>query len=119
MNRTILIVEASIAMSQSTGYILEQDGYVVLSAKTGNEGIQLIGSNDIDLVIMDDSEPRIKSVISRIRELDGKKSIPILLIANERIQNESSGNNGDNHLSIITKPFSADTLIGCVRKVLS
>ncbi|HLC15607.1 MAG TPA: response regulator [Thermodesulfovibrionia bacterium] len=69
----ILIIEDEDHIRTLLGTMLEQEGYEVLTAQNGKEGIKVFHSNQIDLIITDIFMPE-KEGLETITEL--KKEFP-------------------------------------------
>lgn len=102
--------------------VLEGDGYKVLVARNGEEGLALFDSNRISLVITDMVMP-VKDGLDTILELSKKNSsTPIVAISaggtipKERYL-EMAGS--FNNTSTLAKPFTAEELLAVVRNTLS
>lgn len=101
--------------------VLEGDGYEVLVARNGEEGLALFNSNRISLVITDMIMP-VKDGLDTMLELAKKdSSIPIVAISGggtipkERYL-EMAGY--FNNTSTLAKPFTAEELLTVVRTML-
>ncbi|MEA2006979.1 MAG: response regulator [Patescibacteria group bacterium] len=82
--KTILVVEDEKGMRESLQEILESSGYAVVPAEDGEEAIELIGKQKIDLVLLDIILPR-KDGFEVLKELKGDektKEIPVVLATN-------------------------------------
>ena len=49
----ILLVDDQVNMRRSTAYVLEQDGHVIFEAASGAAAMDIVASNDIDVVVTD------------------------------------------------------------------
>src|SRR5205814_4821989 len=96
---------------------LQLEGYDVLAAAHGQEALEVIERNSLDLVLLDVMMPRMDgfTVCYRVREFS---SVPIIIItARGQDQDKVRGLDlgADDYL---TKPFSVDELLARVRAVL-
>src|SRR5436190_1126417 len=96
---------------------LQLEGYDVLAASDGQQALELIENNSLDLVLLDVMMPRMDgfTVCYRVREFS---SVPIIIItARGQDQDKVRGLDlgADDYL---TKPFSVDELLARVRAVL-
>src|SRR5256884_3388177 len=97
---------------------LQLEGYDVLAASDGQQALELIENNSLDLVLLDVMMPRMDgfTVCYRVREFS---SVPIIIItARGQDQDKVRGLDlgADDYL---TKPFSVDELLARVRAVYS
>lgn len=109
--RNILIVEDEIGIVQFLKQGLEEEGYLVSSAKDGEEGFSLYKQNKFDLILLDWMLPKWTGieVCKKIREEN--QQIPIIfLTAKDTVQETIEGLKvGAN--DYIKKPFSFDELV--------
>jgi len=96
---------------------LQLEGYDVLAASDGQQALELIENNSLDLVLLDVMMPRMDgfTVCYRVREFS---SVPIIIItARGQDQDKVRGLDlgADDYL---TKPFSVDELLARVRAVI-
>ncbi|MBF0622393.1 MAG: response regulator [Magnetococcales bacterium] len=118
----ILVIEDDTPVLKLICQILESDGYSVLSAKDGEEGIALFHENSIDLIITDMLMPNKDGVevILEIKEL--LADVGILAIS-------GGGRGMDARLSLqiakefgavetLAKPFSRQELLDAVSVLL-
>jgi len=96
---------------------LQLEGYDVLSASDGQQALELIENNSLDLVLLDVMMPKMDgfTVCYRVREFS---AVPIIIItARGQDQDKVRGLDlgADDYL---TKPFSVDELLARVRAVL-
>jgi DNA-binding response OmpR family regulator len=96
---------------------LEFEGYEVLSARNGQQALELIEAHAPDLVLLDVMMPRMDgfTVCQRVREFS---AVPIIIVTargqdEDKIRGLDLG--ADDYL---TKPFSVDELLARVRAVL-
>src|SRR5436309_967054 len=96
---------------------LQLEGYDVLAASDGQQALELIENNSLDLVLLDVMMPRMDgfTVCYRVREFS---SVPIIIITargqdQEKVRGLDLG--ADDYL---TKPFSVDELLARVRAVI-
>ncbi len=121
MSKKILIVDDSTAIRQSITYILNQEGYETVEAKDGLEAFQMLGGvGKLDLVITDVNMPNMDGItfIRKTRELPAFKFVPILVLTTESQGSKMSEGKEAGATGWIVKPFSADKLLGVVRKVI-
>jgi DNA-binding response OmpR family regulator len=96
---------------------LQLEGYDVLAASDGQQALELIENNSLDLVLLDVMMPKMDgfTVCYRVREFS---AVPIIIItARGQDQDKVRGLDlgADDYL---TKPFSVDELLARVRAVL-
>lgn len=118
---TILLIEDDICLRENTGEILELEGYTVILAKNGREGIQLALTNQIDLILCDIVMPVLDgySVLKELSTVPQIQKIPfIFLTAKSGIKEIRTGMNlgADDY---IVKPFEEKELLDTISTRLS
>ncbi|WP_026477783.1 response regulator transcription factor [Alkaliphilus transvaalensis] len=113
----ILIVEDEKEIADLMGIYLQNDGYYVIKASTGIEGLKILEGEEIHLVILDIMMPGIDGleVCRRIRQ---ELNIPILMVSAksediDKIMGLTTG--ADDYM---TKPFNPLELIARVKSQL-
>ncbi len=118
--RTILTVDDSPSIRQMLSYVLETNGYKVLQASDGVEGLEIAKSNRIDMVLTDQNMPKMDglTLIQELRALPQYEKTPIVMLTTEsslamKEQGREAGATG-----WMVKPFDPDRLIEMLRKVI-
>jgi DNA-binding response OmpR family regulator len=116
-NTTILAADDDPQLLRLITRNLQLEGYDVLAASDGQQALELIENNSLDLVLLDVMMPRMDgfTVCYRVREFS---AVPIIIItARGQDQDKVRGLDlgADDYL---TKPFSVDELLARVRAVL-
>lgn len=118
--KVILVIDDDPDIVTSIQAILEKEGFSVVTALSGEEGIQAFGKNKPSLVLCDMMMERIDSgtkVASEIRKTD--QHVPIYLLSSigsataANIEIENLGFNG-----VFQKPVSPAGLVASIKKAL-
>jgi two-component system nitrogen regulation response regulator NtrX len=81
MAYTVLIVDDERGIRESLGGILEDEGYDVITAETGDESLRLIESEPIDLVFLDIWLPD-RDGVEILEEIKARKDrLPVIMIS--------------------------------------
>ena len=118
-SKRILIVDDDAEIVEAVRYALEAQGYQVLVARDGNQGLAMTEREDPDLVILDMMMPK-RSGFLVLEKLRRTREIPIRVImitANEGTRHKAYAE----HLGVddyIRKPFTMDRLVNSVRNQL-
>ena len=114
----ILVCEDNIMTLKTIELSLRREGYNVFSATDGFQGIKILGSEKIDLVITDINMPYTKG-LELIRHINTqmKKKIPVIVvtgITNEetRVHAMELGAKG-----YLTKPFDPKVMLDLVKSL--
>ncbi len=120
MQPYILVMEDEDALATLLQYNLEKEGYDVVVAADGEEGLVQIDERQPDLVLLDWMLPKVSGieVCRRIRGRPETRNLPIIMLTArgeepDRVRGLDTG--ADDYL---TKPFSMTELIARIRAVL-
>lgn len=115
---TILIVEDKESMAQMLSQTLETEGYHVVWAKDGEEGIQKIRDIKVDLVLTDIRLPRKSGmeVLNAVKEYN--HMIPVILMTAYGTIETAVKAVKEGAYDFLTKPFEPDYLILLIDKAL-
>ncbi len=114
--KTVLVIEDDPWTRTITTALLAGEGFAVVEAKNGEEGLSLARSHNPDAVLLDLALPT-KSGLEVLRELkgDGKtEDIPVIVVSaygtlmNAQDAHQAAG--------VIQKPFDYDDLVGQVSR---
>ncbi|MEZ4265024.1 MAG: response regulator transcription factor [Myxococcota bacterium] len=117
----ILYVDDDLELTQLVKGYLEQEGYEVLIANDGEEGLGAILTEDPDLVILDVMMPQLNGweIAKYMRERDAFDGVPILMLTGiGPALNEMTAPlyGANDHLD---KPFELDDLVEKVGALLA
>ncbi|PZO07248.1 MAG: phosphate regulon transcriptional regulatory protein PhoB [Alphaproteobacteria bacterium] len=120
MQPYILVMEDEDALATLLQYNLEKEGYDVVVAADGEEGLVQIDERQPDLVLLDWMLPKVSGieVCRRLRGRPETRNLPIIMLTargeeSDRVRGLDTG--ADDYL---TKPFSMTELIARIRAVL-
>ncbi|MDZ7805924.1 MAG: response regulator transcription factor [Gracilimonas sp.] len=119
-DKTILVVDDEKDLLDLIEYNLKKEGFNVIKAENGEEGIERAKEFNPDLVLMDIMMPKMDGMeaVEKMRKDDQLKSIPIIFLtarSDEKTEVEGLNKGGDDY---ITKPISTTKLISRIKAVL-
>ena len=120
MQPYVLVMEDEDALATLVQYNLEKEGYKVVVAADGEEGMLQIDERLPDLVLLDWMLPKLSGieVCRRIRGRPDTRNLPVIMLTargeeTDRVRGLDTG--ADDYM---TKPFSMTELIARIRAVL-
>src|SRR5919204_3208623 len=117
--RTVLVIEDDPWTRTITTALLAGEGFAVVEAKNGEEGLNAARQHAPDAVLLDLALPT-KSGLEVLRELkndDSTGHIPVIIVsAYGSLMNEHDAHQAD---GVIQKPFDYDDLVGQVERATS
>ena len=112
--KTVLVIEDDPWTRTITTALLAGEGFAVVEAKNGEEGLKQARAQAPDAILLDLALPT-KSGLDVLRELKGETStqdIPVIVVsAYGTLMNESDAHCA---VGVIQKPFDYDDLVGQV-----
>ncbi|HMO84511.1 MAG TPA: response regulator [Lacipirellulaceae bacterium] len=118
--KRILLVDDDAEIIESLRLALEAQGFEVLVARDGNQGLALIERENPDLIILDMMMPKRSGflVLERLKRLGEKRHRIIMITANEGNRHKAYAEmlGVDDY---VRKPFPMDRLIQSVQRLLA
>ena len=117
MNKTILIIEDEIRIRFLLKDYLLSEGFSVIEACDGEEGLMAFKNNNVDLIFLDIMMPKIDglTVLENIRTVS---DIPIILLTAKSQEEDKLHGYDIGADDYITKPFSPKILVAKVKALL-
>ncbi len=119
MAKIALTVDDSKTIREMVGFTLKGAGYEILEAEDGAQGLNVVKSNKVDVIITDLNMPNLNGIdfIKGVRANPAYAAVPILMLttegdANKKVEGKNAGATG-----WIVKPFQPDKLIEVVKRV--
>lgn len=115
--RRILIVDDELELRGMVRRYLESEGFEIVEASNGAEGLDRIRATSPDLVILDIGLPDVDG-IELLRQIRGRSEVPVIMLTAraeeiDRVVGLSVG--ADDY---VTKPFSPRELVARIKAVL-
>jgi DNA-binding response OmpR family regulator len=116
--KTLLVVEDDESIALGLEMNLTAEGYRVISAADGEQGLALARSNDVDLVILDVMLPRLNG-FELLRTLrNERRNMPIIMLSARSAEMDKVMGLELGAEDYITKPFSLAEMLARVKAAL-
>jgi len=114
----ILVVEDNLGLRESLDDILVANGYIVETAATGSEAVDLCGNNSYDIALVDITLPDISGihVVEGIARVSPKTEF-IYMTAQASVDSAIEAVKQKNVISYETKPLDLDSLLALINQV--
>jgi two-component system, OmpR family, KDP operon response regulator KdpE len=114
MNPIALIIDDEVQIRRLLRVALEGDGYKVLEAKTGQEGLTEIANRRPNIILLDLGLPDVEgiTVLKRLREWSGT---PVVVLTVRDDESEKIAALDAGAEDFVTKPFSTPELLARMR----
>jgi len=115
----VLIIDDDEDLVESTKLLLEPEGIEIIGALDGDEGIIKAKSEKPDYILLDIDMPGKNGweVLKEIKEDKELSSIPIAMLTATAISESIEREEIDRVVDYITKPFSKEDVIECIKQV--
>ena len=120
MKKKILIVEDEPHISNLVRFILEKNGFKVLQAFVGQEGLEMAKREKPHLIILDVMMPNMDGfeVAKRLTSMKETKNIPIIMLSSAAQFKHKMKGIESGALDYITKPFDNEELVAKVKEYI-
>lgn len=117
-NETILVVDDEMSLLELTSEILSNKGYQVFRAHNGEQALELLKNNPIDLIITDIIMPEMDGYQLACRVKETHPSIKIQLVSGFSDNRHVGMVEDELYKNIIHKPFNSQVLLQRVQELL-
>ncbi len=120
MTKRILTIDDSKTIRDMLMLTLADAGFEVLQAVDGQDGLDVLSKEQVDIVITDINMPRMDGyeVIRQMRSNSAHKTIPILVLTTESEADKKNLARQAGATGWMVKPFDPDRLIATINKVV-
>jgi CheY-like chemotaxis protein len=121
MERTkILVVDDNERNRYLVSFILDKNGFEVVTANDGVDGVETAREQRVNLIIMDIKMPRMDGyeATMRIKKLEGYQSVPIIALTSYAMAGDKKKAVAAGCDGYIAKPINPETFMDEIRKFL-
>ncbi|MFN9608806.1 MAG: response regulator [Pseudanabaena sp.] len=114
--KKILLIEDNPNVLQNTSRMLQAEGYMVITANNGRQGLDMAQQHIPSLIICDIMMPEIDGygVISALRNNPATTAIPFIFLSAKSDKNDFRQGMELGSDDYLTKPFTRDELLGAI-----
>ena len=120
MSKVVLTVDDSATMLQTISLVLEREGYKVVTACDGVDGLKKLASGErFNVIITDLNMPNMDGITftQEVRKLSKYKFIPVIMVTTESSGGKKDAGKAAGATGWIVKPFQPEQLIAVIKKV--
>lgn len=119
--KTILVVDDYASVRFYHANLFRQAGYKTLEARDGNEALEKVRQNRIDLILLDLIMPKMGGAefTRRLRSTPEFANIPLLIVSSEAAEEKIRPIAGSGRFGFAIKPLVPSVLLESVRKLLA
>lgn len=121
MGKKIMIVDDSMTMRKMVGFALREEGYAVEEAANGQQALEWLVRNYVDLIITDLNMPVMDGVtlLRELRQLPNYRFTPILVLTTESSEEMKQRGKAAGATGWIVKPFVSSELCQVLNRLLN
>ena len=114
----VLVVEDDAALRGLLTDVLDHEGYTVLEAERGLQGLRLAQEHEPSLVLTDQTLPGMSGLelLEELRAGEGTRHIPVVLISGFSVEILGGEPHPDR---ILAKPFDLDALLAHIESLIA
>ncbi len=118
--KKIVIVDDDKMVRRLLEALLTKEGYEVIIACDGKEGIDRINEVRPDVVILDVKMPRMNGheVLTALKKDEFLKDIPVIMLSSLGLDKDIEKGLSLRAAHYLVKPVQNDSLLGCIKTVL-
>ena len=116
----VLVVDDEPHIRRVLSSILGSQGFDVITASDGAEGLEAVEAGGVDLVILDLMMPGANGleILSKIRTIPGQADTPVIILTAKGQDTDREAAFAGGADDFLTKPFSPKKLIARIQEIL-
>ena len=116
----VLVVDDEPHIRRVLSSILGREGFDVITASDGAEGLEAVEAGGVDLVILDLMMPGANGleILSKIRTTPGRADTPVIILTAKGQDTDREAAFAGGADDFLTKPFSPIKLIARIQEIL-
>ena len=120
MKKKILVIEDEPHISKLVKFILEKNGFEVMQAFVGQEGLQTAKKEKPDLIVLDVMMPNMDGfeAAKKLGGMKETKNIPIIMLSSAAQFKDKMKGIEAGAVDYITKPFDNEELVAKVKEYI-
>jgi two-component system response regulator VicR len=116
-----MVVDDDPGIQEVVKYMLESEGYEVISAKSGKEGLSLLEKVKPDYIFLDIMMPHMNGweMLKELKSREDFKDIPVSMLTVKSLEVDMLENNEVKKLvDYVTKPFTKKDILETLNQIL-
>lgn len=119
MAKQIMIVDDSASIRMVVGIALRGAGYEVIEAKDGQDALNKLSGQKVNLIISDVNMPIMDGItfVRAVKQLPNYRFTPIIMLTTESDESKKREGQAAGAKAWVVKPFKPDQMLGAVQKL--
>ena len=119
MTKTIMIVDDSASNRTVVGIALRGEGYTVIEAKDGQDAINKLTGQKVNLIISDVNMPIMDGItfVKHVKQMAAYKFTPIIMLTTESDESKKREGQAAGARAWVVKPFKPEQMLAAVQRL--
>ena len=119
MAKTIMIVDDSASIRTVVGIALRGEGYAVIEAKDGQDAINRLTGQKVNLIISDVNMPIMDGItfVKHVKQMAAYKFTPIIMLTTESDESKKREGQAAGARAWVVKPFKPEQMLAAVQRL--
>ena len=119
MAKTIMIVDDSASIRTVVGIALRGEGYTVIEAINGQDAINKLTGQKVNLIISDVNMPIMDGItfVKQVKAMTAYRFTPIIMLTTESDEAKKREGQAAGAKAWVVKPFKPEQMLGAVQKL--
>jgi two-component system chemotaxis response regulator CheY len=119
MAKTIMIVDDSASIRTVVGIALRGEGYTVIEAINGQDALDKLTGQKVNLIISDVNMPIMDGItfVVNVKKLAAYRFTPIIMLTTESDESKKREGQAAGAKAWVVKPFKPEQMIGAVQRL--
>ncbi len=119
--KIILVIDDDLSVLETIDYLLTTNGYNIMLASNGEDGLNIIKNQHIDVIILDLKMPKISGYMfaTLVNKHSINKAIKIMLLTGQSLLAGGCNLSIPNVVTKMSKPFEPEELVQQVESLLT
>ncbi len=119
MAKTIMIVDDSASIRTVVGIALRGEGYTVIEAINGQDALNKLTGQKVNLIISDVNMPIMDGItfVKQVKTMPAYRFTPIIMLTTESDEAKKREGQAAGAKAWVVKPFKPEQMLGAVQKL--
>ena len=119
MAKTIMIVDDSASIRTVVGIALRGEGYAVIEAINGQDAINKLTGQKVNLIISDVNMPIMDGItfVKQVNTMAAYRFTPIIMLTTESDESKKREGQAAGAKAWVVKPFKPEQMLGAVQRL--
>ena len=119
MAKTIMIVDDSASIRTVVGIALRGEGYAVIEAINGQDAINKLTGQKVNLIISDVNMPIMDGItfVKHVKQMAAYRFTPIIMLTTESDESKKREGQAAGAKAWVVKPFKPEQMLGAVQRL--